>query len=360
MKRAVVAGGGIVGASIALHLARQGASVTLFEKSRPGAGATGDSFAWINSTFLKQPEHYYRLNLAGIDAWRRLEREMAGPLNIQWGGSVEWYAGGPDAEQLRQSVAQHREWGYSTRLVDAEEVHRLLPEIAPGPIASASYSDCEGVLDPVAATNALLEEAMNFGARVDWPNEVTSLELEDGRVRAINTRQGSLPVDVLVVACGVDTPRVAAMAGVKVPLKSSPGVLAHTPPLPRMLSRVALGPGSHVKQDASGRIVAGDNFAGSDWPDASEERGQQILSHAARYLPRMATTLERVSLGWRVMPVDEYPIIGFAEPECPNLYVVATHSGVTLAALIGELSAIEILDGVRVEMLEPYRLSRFH
>ena len=72
----------------------------------------------------------------------------------------------------------------------------------------------------------------------------------------------------------------------------------------------------------------------------------------------MHTGLERVSLGWRVMPVDEFPIVGFAE-ECPNLYVVATHSGVTLAPLIGEYAVQEIIDGVRVEMLARYRLSRF-
>src|SRR5262249_53094601 len=89
-KRVVIAGGGIMGASVAWHLARKGAQVTLLEKSRPGAGATKDSFAWINSTFSKHPKHYYELNLAGIASWRRLEREMRAPPPIQWGGSVEW------------------------------------------------------------------------------------------------------------------------------------------------------------------------------------------------------------------------------------------------------------------------------
>ena len=68
--------------------------------------------------------------------------------------------------------------------------------------------------------------------------------------------------------------------------------------------------------------------------------------------------MERVTLGYRVMPQDEYPILGFAQA-CPNLYVAATHSGVTLAPLIGELAAVEILDGVQVRFLEPYRPQRF-
>ena len=357
-QRVVVAGGGIMGASIVWHLARRGADVTLIEKSKPGAGATDDSFAWINSTFSKQPQHYYQLNLQGIAGWRRLEREMAAPPDIQWGGSVEWYAKGPDAEELRAGVERHRKWGYSTRLIDEAELRQLLPQVEPGPIAAASYNDQEGTLDPVAAANALLAEAKRSGAAIRYPSEVTGIELAEGRVQSVATTQGTLKADILVVACGVATPKVAAMAGVKVPLKDSPGVLAHTAPQPRLLDRLALGPGSHIKQDPSGRIIAGDNFAGSDGADASQARGEQLLKHAARYLTNMQTRLERVSLGWRVMPVDEFPIVGFAA-QCPNLYVVATHSGITLAPLIGQFAAAEILDGARVEMLEPYRLARF-
>jgi len=58
------------------------------------------------------------------------------------------------------------------------------------------------------------------------------------------------------------------------------------------------------------------------------------------------------------LPQDEFPILGFAD-SCPNLYIAATHSGVTLAPIIGQFAALEILDGARVEMLAPYRLSRF-
>jgi glycine/D-amino acid oxidase-like deaminating enzyme len=357
-KRVVIAGGGIMGASIALHLARRGAEVTLVEKTRPGAGATRDSFAWINSTFSKQPRHYYELNLEGVAAWRRLQREMASPPEIQWGGSVEWYAAGKDAEELHSGVERHQRWGYPTRFVDEAELRRLLPGIEPGPISVASYSDREGTLDPVAATNALIAEAKTLGAQVRYPSEVTGLAMKGGRVEAVVTADGAIKADFFVAACGVGTPKVAAMAGVIVPLKDSPGVLAHTAPQPRLLNRLALGPGSHIKQDPSGRIIAGDNFAGSEGPDASRERGEQLLNHAKHYLSKMRADLDRVSLGWRVMPEDEFPIIGFAE-KCPNLYVVATHSGITLSALFGEFAASEILDGARIEMLNPYRLSRF-
>src|SRR5579864_1510299 len=81
----VIVGAGIMGASIAYHLAKRGAKVTILEKQRPGAGATEKSFAWINS-FSKLPRSYYDLNLYGIAGWRRLSLEIA-DLHVQWGGS---------------------------------------------------------------------------------------------------------------------------------------------------------------------------------------------------------------------------------------------------------------------------------
>lgn len=358
-KRVVIAGAGIMGASLAWHLARHsGAEVTLLEKSKPAAGATADSFAWINATFSKQPRHYYDLNFQGVAAWRRLQRAMAAPPEIQWGGSVEWYAGGKEAAALRLGVEHHQAWGYSTRFIEEPELRRLLPGIEPGPIATASYSDKEGTLDPVAATQALVSEAKVLGATVHYPTEVTGLEISQKKIQAVVTTNGTLKADVFVAACGTGTPKVAAMADVHVPLKPSPGVLAHTPVQPRLLHRLALGPGSHIKQDPSGRIIAGDNFSGSEGPDASPQRGRELLSHARGYLSKIDTTLERVSLGWRVMPQDEFPIIGFADA-CPNLYVIATHSGITLSALFGELATSEIMDGPKTGILDPYRLSRF-
>jgi glycine/D-amino acid oxidase-like deaminating enzyme len=350
----VIAGGGIMGASIAWHLARRGAGVTLVEKTAPASGTTRDSFAWINATFSKQPITYFHLNFEGIAAWRRLEREMPTPLAIQWGGSVEWRSSDPEGKQFHRDVLRHQAWGYSARIIEEAELRSLLPGVEPGPIDAASYCDQEGTLDPVAATNALLDEARRFGAAIHHPCEVIGLELEEGRIDTVVTTHGAFTVDVLVVACGNGTPGVAAMAGVKIPLKDSPGALAHSAPQARLLQRVMLGPGSHVKQDASGRIIAGDNFSGGE----TSADGEHLLMQASRYLSKMETNAERISLGWRVMPQDEFPIVGFVD-HCPNLYVVATHSGVTLAALFGEYAAAEILDGTQVELLAPYRLSRF-
>ena len=68
--------------------------------------------------------------------------------------------------------------------------------------------------------------------------------------------------------------------------------------------------------------------------------------------------LSRHTIGWRPMPEGGFPVLGFSDA-APGVYVAVMHSGITLAPLVGRLVASEILDGVQVEMLEPYRPSRF-
>lgn len=356
----MIAGGGIMGASIGYHLAKRGAQVTILEKRRPGSGATENSFAWINSTFSKQPRSYYDLNFLGIAGWRRLTLELAGDLQIQWGGSVEWFEpGSSEAAKLSDRVKAHQRWAYPTRMVDEPEIRRLLPSIAPGPIGAACHSEIEGTLDPMHALGVLLGRAKQLGARVEYPCEVTGISLAGDRVRAVETTSGPIAADFLVLAAGVDTPRLAKLAGINVPLKESPGLLAHTTPQPRMLERIALAPGTNIKQNPDGRIVTGTDFEASATLDSSKEYGMKLLHNAGKFLDRMkGAQLDRVTLGHRVLPQDGHPIVGFvARPS--NLYITAMHSGITLSPLMGQVAAMEILDGADVDLLKPFRPARF-
>jgi glycine/D-amino acid oxidase-like deaminating enzyme len=355
----VIAGAGIIGASIAYHLAKRGAKVTVLEALQPGAGATGKSFGWINATFSKTPHSYFELNRLGIAGWRRLQQELNGELPVQWGGSVAWFPLGDQADCFRQSVQQHQQWGYRATFIDVREVHRLLPAVVPGEIGVAAWSEEEGTVDPLQAANVLLKKARQFGAEILWPCEVTGLVCADGLVRRVETTRGEIEASALVLACGVDSPRLAEMAGVRVDLKNSPGVLLHTAPQPRVIDPVVLAPGTHFKQELDGRIVAGGQVVagvGTAVTEARVDDAEQILGQVQRFLPALKdAAIERVTLGYRVLPQDEFPKIGFTG-RCSNLYVAAMHSGVTLAPLIGELAASEILDGKRIGSLEGYRI----
>ena len=362
--RIVVVGAGIIGASIAYHLAKRGAKVTIIDAVRPGAGATEKSFGWINATFSKRPRAYFDLNQLGIAGWRRLETELGGELKVRWGGSVAWVAADGAVDALRENVRRHQEWGYATHLIDGDEIHQLLPNIAPGEFGAACYCEFEGAVDAMDAVKAMLRQVREAGADVRYPQAVTGLKLQGDQVTAVQAGDGSIEAGVVVLACGVGIPELAEMADVSVPLKESEGVLVHTRPQPKLIDRVVLAPDIHCMQKLDGRvivggpIVAGLGTATGAAPEAAEY-AKRILREAAHVLPGLrGVAVERVTVGRRVMPVDEYPIVGFAANR-PNLYIAAAHSGVTLAPLIGQLAALEILDKARVTLLEPYRPERF-
>jgi glycine/D-amino acid oxidase-like deaminating enzyme len=357
----VVVGGGIIGTSIAYHLAQRGARVLLCEKARPGSGATGNSFAWLNASFEKRPQPYYLLNLLGIAGWRRLQRELKDEVKVQWGGSIAWFPPGEEAQQLRADVRRHQAWGYATNLVDVKELQKLLPNIRPGPTDVASFSEHEGTMNPSQALEVLIRSAEQLGVKLLYPCEVTGFEVTSGRIRAVQTTRGCFPADVVVLAAGIDAPALGDKLGVPVLLNESPGLLAHTPSLPPVVGHIAHAPGVHIKQNPEGEIVMGTSFGASHIADANTnmDSASHILQRAANFVPSLEhASIARVTVGWRVLPRDGYPIIGFA-PGCPNLYIASTHSGMTLSPLIGQLACLEILDKADVDILQPYRPARF-
>ena len=107
--RVGVLGGGIVGASVAYHLAQRGASVILFEKKAPAAGATRNSFAWINA--LTEVPHYRELRLQSMVAYRELDEPLQ--LGVTWGGYLAWARGSAGTAAVRALRAAARGYGAS-------------------------------------------------------------------------------------------------------------------------------------------------------------------------------------------------------------------------------------------------------
>jgi glycine/D-amino acid oxidase-like deaminating enzyme len=329
----------------------------VLEKIKPGAGATANSFAWINAK--KQPHPYFTLSLMGIQAWRELHADIGSELPVRWGGSLEWTTAADRAARQAETARRFQTWGYPLRFVDEKRLRELEPNVVFGTVSGATHAEIEGAADPVGATEVILAQAQRAGARVIHPSEVVGLDRPNGRLRAVKTTQGDVEADVLVVACGTDTPKIAAMADLRVQLTRSPGILFHTPPQPMTVDRILLSPIGNVKQKPDGRIATGLDFGPSPVEDATKEKGEAFLQKMSGVLPRLTqATVEKVTLGFRPLPKDSFPIVGFPQGT-PDVYVTVMHSGVTLGPLVGWLAAMEILDGIRVDPLAPYRIERF-
>jgi glycine/D-amino acid oxidase-like deaminating enzyme len=339
--RIVVVGAGIVGASIAYHLARRGAPVTLYDRARAAGQATEKSFAWINATW-GNPEPYFRLRFLSMGEWRRLEDELGGRLGVAWQGCLIWDLADHELEDF---CRRHAAWGYDVRLVERAEIAALEPGLM-APPARAAYAAGDGTIEPAVATRALLAAAAELGAEIRLDTEVT------------DPTPGAIGADVCVLAAGVGSADLCARVGFELPMRPTAGLLAHSKPIAPLLRHVIEAPGLHMKQERS-RIVAGQDFGGGPAPNDVEAEGRRLLDLVKRHV-RGADGLEldRVTVGLRPMPQDGMPVVGFV-PDLPGLYLATMHSGITLAPAVGRFTAMEILDGTRVELLEPYRPERF-
>jgi glycine/D-amino acid oxidase-like deaminating enzyme len=363
-----VVGGGIVGAAIAMRCARAGAKVTLLEKTAPAAGATSKSLAWINP-FVDDP-HYMKMRLDALKHWQAIDEALG--MNVVWGG----YLGFTDRMEDRGRMAiQSRhlaENGLPTRSIDLETLKKLSPAIDPGGLIEATWSRLGGHVDPVHATQRLLAAASGAGAQVLYPCPVTAIEVTGGGV-AVVMPQGRLQFDHLVIATGVDAPKMVAPLGFTLPLLHRPGALVHSKPLPIMTRFVYDGPGElEWKQSANGSVIGMETpfpppipahaeireHAMAFPPDVAEMHGKRILAKLARYMPGLVgAEVDFVTLGFRPMPSDGFPVVG-PIPGVPEVSLCVTHSGVTLAALLGDYMARELIGGRDEPMLEPYRPSR--
>ncbi len=349
-----VIGAGILGASIAYHLARRGARVTLLDRGPPAGEATGASFAWINASF-RNPKPYYDLRMVGLQEYRRLEAELDGRLVVTWGGGLNWDL---EEKELEPLVREQTSWGYDQRIVGRDEISALEPGLT-APPPRAVISPCEGALQPVAATEALLAGAAELGAEVKTGVEVTGFLDRSGAIAGLETGDGRLEADQVVVAAGVESARLLGRLGFDLPLRSSPGLLVHSRPMPPLLGRVIESPGLHMKQDPDGRIVAATSFGGSPLPNDPEAEGRRLIELIKAALSGTdQLEMERITIGWRPIPKDGFPAIG-PLPGLDGLYLAVMHSGITLAPAVGRFAAMEILDGAEIALLAPFRPARF-
>lgn len=370
--RVVIAGAGIVGASIAYFLAKSGASVTVVDKTGPASHASRGTFAWINATWAKQPRHYHKLAQDGVAAWHELQREL--DLPVRWGGSLEWFEGAARQEQLAAQIAEQADWGEPARMVSAAEFTELEPNVAFPGGQVAAFSGNDGAVDPVAATQTLLEAARRLGATVRFPSEVLDVTMSGGRLGAVETSDGMIEADRLVLATGAAPNSPLQLAGVDIPQRSTPGIIALTTPMPRLLNQVVVAPGIHLHQRDDGRIVLGEQDGApqteahaarlvgrpNDFPsrEIAYQHGQRMLAVARRFLRGIEdATIEDAYIGWRPLPIDGHPVLG-ASPDRPDVYLAIMHSGVSLAPIVGQLASYELINGEKLERLAHFRPQR--
>jgi glycine cleavage system aminomethyltransferase T/glycine/D-amino acid oxidase-like deaminating enzyme len=212
---AVIIGAGIVGNSLAYHLARLGwTDIVLVDKGpmpNPG-GSTGHA-----SNFIFPIEYSKMMMLLTRDSDRQY-RELG--VLIESGG-IELARTDERRQEFRRRASAAKAWGIPARLLTPKEVVELVPYVDPGVISEGLYFPTVGVVDSLRAGTLMRERAQEMGAlRVQANTEILGIDRSaDGtRIVAVRTDRGDIETETVAVCCGVWSPRLAAMAGAHIPL----------------------------------------------------------------------------------------------------------------------------------------------
>ncbi len=223
----VVIGAGIVGNSLVHHLARLGwRDIVQVDKGplpNPG-GSTGHA-----SNFIFPVDHSREITDLTLDSVRQY-KELG--VFTQSGG-FEIARTEERMQELRRRMSSAQAWGIESHLVSPEEVVEKVPYVDAGVIVGAFWTPSVGVVDSVGAGTQMRESAQQLGALTVSPNtEVTGIDVEDGRIARVHTDRGTIATDKVLVACGVWSPRIAAMAGAAIPLTPAVHQMISVGPVP--------------------------------------------------------------------------------------------------------------------------------
>ncbi|RYP62050.1 hypothetical protein DL769_007475 [Monosporascus sp. CRB-8-3] len=353
----VVVGGGIVGASIAWHLAAQDANVTIVAEDIGGT-ATPNSFAWINAAY-GNPKFYYDLRYRSMARWRALGDELLPGLPLHWGGSLSWDM---SPEELEEYQKQHSSWGYDIIRVEQSEISEREPAFADDALPKwgwGLYAGEEGAVEAADAANHFIADAEARGARV-LSAEVTGFVKKGNRIRGVVTASGEeVHAHHVVLAAGLGSVPLLATEGISLPVTGEAGLLIHTKPTGPLLNGVTYADELHLRQKLDGRILAGTDFAGGDpGPDPQKTAGELFVKLKQALKGTEDLELDYFTVGHRPTPQDGYPILGATGLE--GLTLAVMHSGVTLAPVVGDLISKLVLTGKSDPMLADFSLGRFN
>ncbi len=367
----VVIGAGLVGLAIAHELAGRGTSCRVIERRRIAGGTTSTTFAWLNAT-SKLEEDYHRLNVAGVEGhWRLASRWGSDVTGHRHTGCLMW--AGPDTattlDDLERIFDRLSRLAYPCRRVGRRELTDLEPRIAFGHGAEGLLMPLDGWLDAPRLARHLAQGIVRGGGAIHEETQVTGFLGSAPVLDGVVTADGPVHADRVVIAAGTGTGDLAAMAlGSQTalrPVGSDPGLLVEIAGAGAWLNRVVCFPEGddelHMRPSAGGGLLMGADAADRMLPDEMRAR-RHLATRAQHYFigldsaDVMARTTARV--GHRPMPADGRSIVGRL-PGCDNLFVAATHSGITLAPAVGAMLADEITGRPASSLLQEFRPDRF-
>lgn len=384
----VVIGGGIIGSSVAYHLAKLldiSTRIVVCDRG-PIAGATSAS---CMGHLMVTPgnDQEYALTKTSVDLWRGLDEDLGG---FDYNPTGALYLAETDEDQEMMPVL-HKQFADNGDQADVLD-HKQLREIEPGladDIPGALFYPGDGVVLPMLAAGAMLRgaQALNANVIVRANCAVKSFQRDGDRISAVVTERGVIATKTVVNACGVWTPDIGDMLGQsRIPIYPRAGNLAitghHVSPIRTQLLEISYlrfahaasevdptktdvdvgGHAVNMQPQTNGGCLVGSTrqFRGRN-KELNRELLRRSLLRAQRYAPGLAhAPIVRTWVGLRPYAIDNHPLIGPWDP-VPGFWIAAGHEGlgISMAPVTGLLIAQQIAGITPSVPVAPYLPARF-
>lgn len=337
----VIIGAGIVGASIAWHLAQDGCTdvVLLDREAKQGLGSTGKATGGVRAQFATDIN--IRLSLYSIRFFAEFREHVGGECGYLPYGYLFLARSVEEMRTLELNRERQNHAGLTNvTLLDPSSIRSLVPALSVDDLAGGSFCPTDGFLDPSATMSAFTRAATSRGVSLTLDAPVTAIEIASGRVRGVRTSRGTIATPTVVNAAGGWSAEVAKLAGVDLPvvplrrqLVAIDADLDLSPETPMVLE---LGGGFHFRYGpwASNRtpLLMG-------WPDPLEKpgfgvafepsRAEVVIERARHRLPRLRgavinTMYSRAGL-YEISP-DHHAILG-PSPDLEGFFFANGFSG---------------------------------
>jgi sarcosine oxidase, subunit beta len=370
---AVIIGGGVNGLSTAFQLASRGMrDIVVLERRQLGAGASGKTGALVRCHYANASEA--ELTHRSIDIFRNWnERVGHGDCGFDAVGFLQ-VVRPEDEGNLRENVYEHHSLGIDTRIVSRDELREIEPELGVDDLTVAAYEPGSGYADPNATLHGFADAARALGVNIFPYTEATAIRVENGRITAVETAQGTIATSKVLVAAGSWANGLLHPLGIDLgmePVRTQVVIFRWPPAVDHSRKhRVVIDAVNHSwirpVGDHSTLIGAERSIGGVD-PDALDEGIPAHSVNVARDVlalrfPKFKDAIMRG--GWAgtyMRSADGHPIIG-DWPEIDGLWLMAGDSGSSFktSPAIGICLAEWMTEGAsKLVDLAPFRATRF-
>ena len=364
-----ILGAGVMGASIAFHLARRNAGrIVVLDKEHAGSGGSGRSSALVRMHYSFPPE--VQLALISLRIFQHWLDIVGEPGEFRKTGFVRIVHPG-ESEALKQNVAMQRNLGVNVELIDRHQLKELESDWQVDEVELAAYEPDAGYGDGNVVANDFLTRARDLGATYLSKTHASSFLIEAGRIRGVRTDQGEIHAPTVITATGTWTRPLFQSTGFDPPIETEfhqVAILKNTPTMRPGAACIDSVTATYFRSDGSDKFLVGDFYGKrpidpDNFPQRSSDTDlEEIIERAARRLPKLETAevMRGVTGVYDVTP-DSRPLLGRV-PGVEGLYLCAGFSGMgfKISPAIGLVMSELILDGkAKTVDITPFRPTRF-